>query len=259
VRRAGAAPRVRVLTYHRFGSDDARGDPFSVSIEDFEAQMRWLAERRLAVSLEQVLRFAAGAEALPDGAVLVTVDDGYACLHSRALPILRRHGIPAVAFVPAGLVGAADGPRVSWDDLGSLADAGVSIGSHGWSHRSLGRIDRAWARDEAFRSREELERRLGRPVAAFAYPFGTRADFDAFTTAILRDCGYACAFTAQHGAVEPGADPLLLPRIKVEGGEPPWVFERLCGGGLDAWRWVDRSLWRWQASETFESAEAARS
>jgi hypothetical protein len=37
-----------------------------------------------------------------------------------------------------------------------------------------------------------------------------------------------------------------LTRIKVEGGENLDMFRSLMRGGLDSWKWVDRTLWRWQ-------------
>jgi hypothetical protein len=63
---------------------------------------------------------------------------------------------------------------------------------------------------------------------------------------VLSQAGYRTAFTSQHGALRPGLDLLSLPRIKVEGGEPQWIFRALCQGGLDKWRWVDSALWRMQ-------------
>jgi peptidoglycan/xylan/chitin deacetylase (PgdA/CDA1 family) len=215
--------------------------------------MRWLAEQNLAVSLEEARRVVAGETTLRKGGILVTIDDGFACTHRRAFPILRSYGIPAVAFIPAGLIGASDRSgveRLHWNDVRSMANAGVTIGSHGWSHRSLGLLNAEQAHEEVDRSRREIERRIERPVDAFAYPFGTRADVDAEIAAIVRDCGYACAFTSEHGPLRPGDDPFLLPRLKVEGGEPSWMFQEICRGGLDAWRWVDRTLWKLQASES---------
>jgi len=246
----GIRSGVRVLTYHRFG--DSHHDPFSIAESVFETHMRWLAEHDLAVSLDDVRRYAERQALLPNGGVLVTIDDGFTCLRTRALPILQRYGIPAVAFVPAGLIGTSDletGERLRWDEVRQIADAGVTIGSHGWSHRSLGRLPPARVYEEARCSRCEIEDRLGRAVDSIAYPFGTRADADADVAAIVRDCGYRCAFTSQHGPVTPDADLFLLPRVKVEGGEPPWMFEGICRGGLDAWRWVDRTLWKLQAAE----------
>ncbi len=88
------------------------------------------------------------------------------------------------------------------------------------------------------------------PVLAFAYPYGTRADYNAMTEEVLDNAGYTYVFTAQHGAVAPGAEPdrLRLPHIKVEGGEGLWLYKLIVHGGLDAWGWVDRFAWRWQQS-----------
>lgn len=245
----GSDPRVRVMTYHRFG--DSTRDPFCVSRSAFEAQMRWLAERRLAVSLAQVESFVSGQGKLPDGAVLVTMDDGCRSVYSQALPILREYAIPAVAYVPAGVIEAGveaeyDEPPLSWEELGRLVEGGLTIGSHAFNHRSLGRISSEEAREEAVRSRTLLEQRLGRPVRSLAYPFGTRADYSQTTRAILYQAGYTTAFTSQHGALTPGLDPLELPRVKVEGGEADWMFPLLCRGALDGWALIDRGLWRLQ-------------
>jgi peptidoglycan/xylan/chitin deacetylase (PgdA/CDA1 family) len=258
-RRAGSGggeARLRVLTYHRFGSTPR--DPFCVTVEDFARQMAWLAEHRLAVSLADLEGFVEGRARLADGCVVVTIDDACPSLFSHALPVLRRHAIPAVAFVPAGELRAggeamarADDEsraRLAWSQLDALLEAGLTVGSHGWTHRSLARLSAAEAREEAERSRAALEQRTGQPVTSFAYPFGTRADYNATTASVLRAAGYRTAFTSQHGAIRPGTDALELPRVKVEGGEGWWMFRRLLDGGLDAWRWVDRSLWRLQAA-----------
>jgi peptidoglycan/xylan/chitin deacetylase (PgdA/CDA1 family) len=249
--------RIRAVTYHRFGN--ASHDPFCVTVADFDRQMAWLREHQRAVSLSQVIDFLAGRCALADGSVLVTIDDGCPSLHTHGLPILRRHGIPAVAFVPVGEVAdtsdandeqpGEDNPdaRMTWRQLQEVADGGVEIGSHSWTHASLGRMTAADARLQVLRSREALERRLGRPVTAFAYPFGTLADFNDTTTELLREAGYGYAFTSQHGAIEPSSDSLVLPRVKVEGGEGLWMFRLLASGALDDWRWIDRALWRVQA------------
>jgi peptidoglycan/xylan/chitin deacetylase (PgdA/CDA1 family) len=249
-----AEARVRVLTYHRFGASVR--DPFCVAVDEFARQMDWLSQRGLAISLAELRAFLRDRKSLPDGAVLVTIDDGCPSVVAHALPVLERFRIPAVVFVPAGEITEdrhVGGPesadaRMSWDDLRTLADAGIDVGSHAWSHRSLGRLAPEEARAEALRSRCELERRLERSVTAFAYPFGTRADFSPATRTILASAGYDLAFTSQHGTVRPTMDALALPRVKVEGGERMWMFRLLVRGGLDAWSLADRTLWRLQAA-----------
>ncbi|HEY8427921.1 MAG TPA: polysaccharide deacetylase family protein [Sandaracinaceae bacterium] len=237
-------PRVRALTYHRFANEPR--DAFCVSPEVFEAQVRELAQNGLAVTLDRLRRFVAGEEELPDGACLVTIDDGLMSTVTEALPVLRRWGVPAVAFVSAGLVGSKvryPEPYMGWDELRALLDSGlVTIGSHAYTHRSLAMLPAAEARDEAKRSKDCLEERLGVPVHSFAYPFGTRADFSRVTDRALADAGYEIAFNSMHGVIRAGSDPISLPRVKVEGGEAPWMFELLRRGAMDAWRAVDVAL-----------------
>lgn len=249
--------KVRVLTYHRFGK--ITRDPFCIEPDDFEKQMRYLAEQGLIVSLADLQGFIAGKTVLPPGAVVVTVDDGFRSLYTTALPILKNYGIPATAFVSPGLIHATKGAPpmrhpaseeeyLSWDELAKLSEDDITIASHGWSHQSLGRMSIDEAEDEAARSREALESHLGTTVSAFAYPFGTVADFNVATASILAETGYRCAFTSQHGAISPGMDSYCLPRVKVESGERLWQFQLLLRGGLDGWSLIDRTLWRLQAA-----------
>ena len=247
---------VRALTYHRFGHT-AR-DPFCVSPEDFEQQMAWIGRQGLAITLDDLDAFLRGERTLRQNAVLVTIDDGNPCVLSRALPIAARHGVPLVSFVPAGELvpdhtkrtanPESTDARLTEDELRQLASGGVAIGSHALSHRSLARLPADTQRTEAERSRAVLAALTGRPVESFAYPFGTRADYDDRTTETLRAAGYRLAFTSQHGAITRDSDPLRLPRVKVEGGESLWMFRAITQGAMDGWRWVDRWLWRLQAT-----------
>lgn len=247
-------PGIRVLTYHRFG--DATRDPFCVGADDFEKQMKFLAERKLAVSLSQMIDFANGKKSIDETQVMVTIDDGLVSTCSIALPILRHFDIPAVAFISPGLIEAqietglhngTDEPYAEWEQIGALARDKVAIGSHALSHRSLGDMTAVELSDEVERSKELIERRVGETVLSFAYPYGTYADFNQRTAAAIRRAGYACAFTSQHGLVQAGANLLELPRVKVEGGEDLGMYRRIVAGGLDAWRFIDRALWQLQA------------
>lgn len=245
---------VRALTYHRVG-DDSPQDPFCVTRDAFDAQMRLLAEEGRAVSLAQLQRFVSGApterDALPRDACLVTIDDGCLSTLTEVLPTLQRWNVPAVAFVSAALIGAdyegLPERYLTWDELRELDQSPlVTVGSHAHTHRSLGLMPPAEARDEARRSRETLEEQLGHEVRCFAYPFGTRADFNGVTERALADAGYHIAFNSMHGAIRPGVDPISLPRVKVEGGEPLPLFALQTRGAMDAWRVVDTNLHRLQ-------------
>ena len=242
-------PRVRALTYHRIGREPQ--EAFCVTPEQFEDHVRTLAENQLAIGLDALTEFVTGTRPAPDGACLITIDDGCISTLTEALPILRRWNVPAVAFVSAGLVGTGlnglPERYMTWDELRDVADSGViRVGSHAFTHRSLGLMAPEDARQEAIRSRQTLEDRLGVSVTSFCYPFGTRSDFNAVTERALADAGYTVAFNSMHGAIRPGMDPISLPRIKVEGGEGPWMFDLMRKGAMDTWRVVDANLWRLQ-------------
>ena len=248
-RRLATSARVRVLTYHRIG--EAPYDPFCVTPENFEAQMRLLADQGRAVSLQQLVDFLAGSAELPEDACLVTIDDGLLSTLTQALPILARCGVPAVAFVSSSLVGrefpALPERYLTWAELQELAASGVvTVGSHAHSHRSLRLMPLTEARKEAQTSKALLEEHLGTEVASFAYPFGTHTDFGADTDRVLAEAGYALAFNSVHGSIRRGMSAFSLPRVKIEGGEPLAAFSLISRGGMDAWRAVDKTLWRLQ-------------
>jgi peptidoglycan/xylan/chitin deacetylase (PgdA/CDA1 family) len=107
------------------------------------------------------------------------------------------------AYEPAG-----------WEALRALDPALVAIGSHTLTHPILTTLDAQEAEKEICGSRELLERRLGRPVELFCYPNG---NVDSTTLALVRRT-YRVAVTVAPGAVQPGCDPLLLPRLAAPRG-----------------------------------------
>jgi peptidoglycan/xylan/chitin deacetylase (PgdA/CDA1 family) len=248
-----APTTVRVLTYHGFG--ESLRDPWSVRPDVFEQQLRWLAEHGLAVSLADVLAFVAGDRQLKDGSVLITMDDGLGSVATHAAPLMRRYGIPGVAYVTTSLIDLdhRDQGRperyMTWDEVASLASCGIEVGSHAHTHRSLGQMPLDEAIREGAQSKELLEARLDQQVTSFAYPFGMRPDETPDTARGLAGLGYTSIFIAQHGTVRRGADCARLPRVKVEGGESAWTFPLLCQGAMDAWKHVDDTLWRLQRPE----------
>ncbi len=85
---------VRILMYHRFPRQDAA---------NFDRQCEYLAAHYEVVGLrEAVVRLGQGAPTA--NLAVITVDDGYADMYEVALPILRKHRLPATLFVTTGFV-----------------------------------------------------------------------------------------------------------------------------------------------------------
>lgn len=103
--------RLSILIYHRVldAPDPMRpGDP---DVNRFRWQVSLLArEFRVLRLAEAVDRLRAGT--LPERALCITFDDGYADNARNALPILREYGVPATFFVATGFL---DGGRM-WND-----------------------------------------------------------------------------------------------------------------------------------------------
>ncbi|MGZ4441381.1 MAG: polysaccharide deacetylase family protein [Gaiellaceae bacterium] len=236
---------LRVLMYHKV--NDRPENPISVPIGLFDEQMAVLRELGYQiVSLDDVLDHVAGITPLPPGAVLITFDDGYRDILENALPVLRRHGYPAVIFVPIGYLDdarplpheehlAAEGlvnPTLSWDELPELEAGGIRVESHGISHRPLADLDVDEAAREITLSKLRLDERLGRPVRAFAYVKGSEAHYRPVHLSLLKQAGYEIAFTSVSGGNRAEMDPLRLHRYNIE----PYAhrtFELVLAGACD--------------------------
>lgn len=109
---AGKRARLSVLFYHRvLPAPDPMRDR-EMDADTFGRLMTALAMcfRVLPLS-EAVARLKAGT--LPDRAVTITFDDGYADNHDVALPILQCLGLPATFFVTTGFLGG----DAMWNDV----------------------------------------------------------------------------------------------------------------------------------------------
>jgi peptidoglycan/xylan/chitin deacetylase (PgdA/CDA1 family) len=89
-----------VVTFHRFGDGDGR-TPAAV----FDAQVGYLREHYRVVPVSELWARLRGGGRDARRLAAVTIDDGYRDCHDVALPILRRHGVPATVFVTTAFVG----------------------------------------------------------------------------------------------------------------------------------------------------------
>jgi peptidoglycan/xylan/chitin deacetylase (PgdA/CDA1 family) len=110
------------------------------------------------------------------------------------------------------------------------ADGGVSYGSHTINHPILAHLedDRdVWA--EVVESRAILERHLGHPIRALAYPVGKPEDIGAPALLAAR-AAYDWALTTVPGPNTPETDPHLLRRMYTDSEEPWWVLAAQAAG-----------------------------
>lgn len=207
---------VPILTYHyirpRPGSDDPLGQRLSVDPATFQAQMDWLAQHGFTpITLSELAALRAGLDPAPPHPIVLTFDDGYRDFYQNAFPILRAHGFHATVFIITGFVGQER--YLTWDMIRELDRSGlVEIGAHTVHHPDLTTL--ANPESEIRGCKDALERALGHPVTAFAYPAGK---FDARVETAVRAAGFRQAVTTQPRWATSGDDPLALPRLRVTG------------------------------------------
>jgi peptidoglycan/xylan/chitin deacetylase (PgdA/CDA1 family) len=111
---------------------------------------------------------------------------------------------------------------MSWDQIRTLAEAGMAIGSHTHGHRWLAWLTQADQRFELAESKRILEERLHRPVEALAYPYGWAGTYDELTRRLAREAGYRLAFSGQDGINRPDqSDAWELRRVAIGFSDSP--------------------------------------
>lgn len=99
-------------------------------------------------------------------------------------------------------VAAQSSEIMTWEQLKTAQEFGISIGSHSHSHSILSQMTAADQKKELEESKTILENRLGTKVQALAYPVGTYSHFTEETKKLAKLCGYEAAFSFMTGTAE---------------------------------------------------------
>jgi len=238
LRRRGAIPsgpttaRLPILMYHAVADTGPEAlSRWRVTCEMFDAHLRHLKQQGYTpATFDEWRRAREAGQPLPGRRVIITFDDAYVDFEQNALPILRKHGFPAVLFVPTGKVGkTADWdawtgdplPLMDWDGLRRMRDAGIEIGSHSVSHPHLTGLSPTQMAEELLHSRLDLKRELGVEATAIAYPSGS---YDEIVMHLTGACGYRHAVTTDDRMSAQTDGNFALARIEVMGEQSLEAF-----------------------------------
>jgi len=150
----------------------------------------------------------------------------------RGLPPAQRREALDRLLDEAGLDTAARPSHrtLTADELAVLTAGGlVEAGAHSVSHSRLADLDAESQRTEVAGSRARLAEILGRPPAAFSYPFGGPADYSEDTVRLVRDAGFTHACVNAPGLAGRGTDPFRIPRVYVKDCDGDAFEKRLAG------------------------------
>lgn len=210
-----------VLVYHRFAGERKPGqERIDIAPRRYYRQLRAL--RLLGfrpLPLADLVAFHRGERNdLPRRRFAITVDDAMA---DAVEPLRRTAHLSPQLFVPTAELGGSahwiDGePVAGWEDVRSLADAGVAIGSHTRHHRRLTQLGTAEREVELLGSLAELREHVPGGAAVIAYPNG---DHDEAVCRAAREAGYEAGFTTEKGRNGAATDPYRLRRVSVHGSD----------------------------------------
>ncbi|MFH1023646.1 MAG: polysaccharide deacetylase family protein [Planctomycetota bacterium] len=157
---------------------------YVTSREKFQGLADWISRRGYRVLTAADLL---GDEERPDitQATILTFDDALPSHHRHALPVLAERKLHGMFFLVTDDVGKPD--RLGWGDVRDLDHAGMTIGTHGRTHRLFSHLGARELREELRSSKRELEDRLGKEVHLCALPGGA---WHPDTAAAARESGY---------------------------------------------------------------------
>lgn len=159
--------------------------------------------------------------------VSISFDDGNRSDVDIALPALRERGLRATFFALAGRL--EDPASLGAADLRGLRAAGMSVGSHGWSHVPWRHLDAADAQLEFIDARRVLTEACGAQITDAALPLGR---YDRQTLRRLKDAGYRSVYTSDRFPFTTRS--WLRARYSVTGVDTPASVRAYAAGGVRA-------------------------
>ena len=169
---------IPILMYHEIRD---LNNPWCISQKEFCRQMNLLKkEDYKTISLTRLKNGIKNNEDTDEKFIVITFDDGYEGVYSKAYPILRDNGFVATLYVVPSWIDGKEIPLegqystfMSWNNLKELSNHGYDIGSHTFSHQWLVKLENEELRKEIELADVAIKKKLGLDVKHFCYPYGS--------------------------------------------------------------------------------------
>jgi len=223
--------------------------------EDFHRLIAKLKRIGEFVNTDECIQMLTGKKKIDKRYFHLSFDDGFRNNFTNAFPILARHNVPAIFFVPTAIIEASwDRTRhycldttaykevtevMRWKDLRDLVASGYEVGSHTRTHARFADISCSedLMKDEILGSKNELESNLNCECKYISWPYGRLTDADPRSLEMVEEAGYVACFGAYRGTVEPGfTDSFSIPRHHFEVEWPSSHIEYFARGNMEVRR-----------------------
>lgn len=219
-----------ILMYHHVVEDGQSCNTWTITTGRFREDLQWLRDNGYSWLLPSQL---AEGVPLPEKAVLITFDDGYASNYHLAFPILKEFQAKAVISLITSRIEEQHPDFLTWDMCREMAASGlVEFGSHTYdAHREdprgIKHISGESRSDYEARifpdlqaSIDQIQANLGTEVLFFAYPHGQK---ERWANDYFRE-HFAVTVTTRHGPADLSGGLYDLPRHNITVEHPVSEF-----------------------------------
>jgi peptidoglycan/xylan/chitin deacetylase (PgdA/CDA1 family) len=221
------------LMYHyvsdpQITADRLRRD-LSVSPAAFAEQLRFLHDNGYTtISLDALHAHLSRGDALSPKSVVLTFDDGHIDHYDTVFPLLKQYGMTATFFVVADYAtfSYTNPAYMSWAQIREMSDAGMSIESHGRTHRELRDRSFQFLVWEVLGPIEQIEAYTGKRPHFFCYPVG---HYDPAVIRMLKSVQTLAAVTTEYGAEHSLANAFTWKRLRMRNTTTLLQFESMLG------------------------------
>jgi len=222
---------LTILTYHRINEEIEPDE--TVTPEEFQKQLQYIKENYKVISLDQAVEYIQTDIKRISNSIVITFDDGYSDNYHNAYPLLKKYDFPATIFLISGFINNKGGKYLSRSQIEEMMGNNISFGSHTVSHRILTSLGNEEITREIRDSKDMLKSQLGQRINFFAYPVGSKVDFNDQIREIVRSCKYTCACSNIYGMNDENADIFALKRIGIETTDTFFIFKQKLDGALN--------------------------
>jgi glycosyltransferase involved in cell wall biosynthesis/peptidoglycan/xylan/chitin deacetylase (PgdA/CDA1 family) len=214
-------PGITILTYHRV-NDELPSSAMVTSAESFAQQMEYLSKDGYQViGIDEMLKNLSSLRATTYGLrtkdIVLTFDDGWQDNYTNAFPVLKRYGFNATIFLTTGKINTED--YLNDSQIKEMSESGLEFGVHTVNHPHLTQIGIEEAKKEIGESKKT--------VAAFCYPYG---EYNQEIKSLVKEAGFACAFSEIPGKNTNAVDLFELKRIEISGKDSLFDFKKKLAG-----------------------------
>ena len=226
---------------------------FDDQIDQFEKIISRLKAQGEFVTTDACIDMLKGKKQIDGKYFHLSFDDGFRNNFLNALPILEKHKVPAIFFVPSSLISAELEETthyclettsyrgvietLKWNELEKMISLGYDVGSHTKTHARFSDISnsKALLEDEIIGSKHVLESHLHYECKYISWPYGRLSDSDEVSLEMAKSAGYEACFGAFRGTIYSRKTEIFkIPRHHFEVQWPVQHIEYFARGNMEA-------------------------